>query len=189
MSDNYGIIRANDMYVPEGVEIPRYEEYAINGLYFEYSDEGYLSDYVCEMLGSPKCQILTDQMREFLEDEGIIGGIKQGTIIAVGGELYEYAYKSDNYHIAYEILMDDDGRLTATYKPFAFTDEELKDNTVNFTKAQWYGIVEHFIVQQNSELFDDEIETATEDIVGRCFAYGIPTIEELPEYIAEYLNR
>lgn len=113
---------------------------------------------------------------------------KQGTIIAVGGELYEYDYKSELYHIANEILIDDEGRLTITYKPYAFTDEELKDNAVNFTKSQWYGIVAHFI-RQDYDLTEEDIEIATEDIVGRCFAYGIPTIEELPEYIAEYMNR
>lgn len=71
LSANCGFIRASDMYVPDGVEIPRYEEYAINGLYFEYDMEGYLSDYVCEMLGSPKCTILTEEMQKFIRGEGI----------------------------------------------------------------------------------------------------------------------
>ena len=114
--------------------------------------------------------------------------IEKGTIIAVGGELYEYDYKGDKYHIAYEILIDEDGHLIPTYTPFAFTDKELQDNAVNFTETQWCGIVKHFI-RQNYDLSDRDIHNAAVDIVGRCFAYGIPTIEELPEYIAEYLNR
>lgn len=116
--------------------------------------------------------------------------IKQGTIIAVGGNLYEYySYNTTTeLHVAYEIMVDEDGRLTITYTPFIFTNEELKDNAVNFTQNQWYGIVEHFI-RQDYELTEFQIKGATMDIVDRCFAYGIPTIEALPEYIAEYLNR
>ena len=114
----------------------------------------------------------------------------KGNLIAINGELYEYAYKGDNYHIAYEVMIDDEGRLTETYEAYAFTDEELKNNAVNFTQTQWCGIIEHFI-RQEYNLPDKEIRTAAEDIVFRCFTYGygIPTIEELPEYIAEYLNR
>ena len=59
---------------------------------------------------------------------------------------------------------------------------------MNFTKNQWYGIVAHFI-RQNYELPEEEIADATEDIVGRCFAYGIPKFNELTEYIADYMNR
>lgn len=116
--------------------------------------------------------------------------IKQGTIIAIKGNLYEYNQYDvrAKMHIAHAIMIDDEGHLTATYDAYAFTDEELKDNAVNFTETQWCGIVEHFI-RQDYVLFDEEISDAAEDIVGRCFAYGIPTIEELPEYIAEYLNR
>ena len=114
--------------------------------------------------------------------------IKKGTLIAVGGELYEYEYRGDIYHVASEILIDDEWHLTATYISHAFTDEEMKDNAVNFTETQWYGIVSHFI-RQDYDLTEEEINDATVDIVGRCFAYGIPTIEELPEYIAEYTNR
>ncbi len=116
--------------------------------------------------------------------------INQGTLIAVGGNIYEY----DRYekivkcHIVTEVDIDDEGHLTATYRLNAFTDEELKDNAVNFTQSQWYGIVEHFI-RQDYDLTDEDIDAATEDIVGRCFAYGIPKFHELPEYIAEYMNR
>lgn len=116
--------------------------------------------------------------------------IKQGTIISIKGNLYEYDQYDERakMHIAHAIMVDGDGNLTTTYDAYAFTDEELKDNAVNFTESQWCGIVSHFIRQTN-DLPDEEISTAAIDIVYRCFAYGIPTIEELPEYIAEYMNR
>lgn len=116
--------------------------------------------------------------------------IKQGTLIAIKGGIWDYDQYDERakMHIAHEVMVDDEGHLTATYVPYAFTDEELKDNAVNFTEKQWYGIVEHFI-RQAHDLTEEEIHDAAVDIVGRCFAYGIPTIEELPEYIAEYMNR
>lgn len=116
--------------------------------------------------------------------------IKQGTLIAVGGELYEYDRYDKNLkmHFASEIIIDDEGHLVQTYILNCFSTEDLKDNAVNFTEPQWYGIVVHFI-RQAYDLTEEDIEMAAEDIVYRCFAYGVPTIEELPEYIAEYLNR
>lgn len=117
--------------------------------------------------------------------------MKKGTIMAIKGNLYEYDQYDEiaKMHIAHEVLIDDEGRLTATYDAYAFSDEEIKDNATHFTKQQWYGIVEHFIRQDNTGLTDDEIENATEDIIERCFICGIPNIKDLPEYIAEYLNR
>lgn len=38
-------------------------------------------------------------------------------------------------------------------------------------------------------LEEKEILNATEDIVGRCFAYGRPQIHELADYIADYMIR
>lgn len=57
-----------------------------------------------------------------------------------------------------------------------------------FTKTQWYEIVSHFIRQKYTDLTEEEINDITEDIVGRCFAYGVPTIRELPNYIDDYMN-
>ena len=117
--------------------------------------------------------------------------METGQLIAIGGELYEYG-KYDEFlkmHIAYEVMIDEDGYLTATYVPYVFADKDLTQNEVNFTKDQWYGIVAHFIREGNFNLNEEEIEEATEDIVERCFAYGIPKFHELPEYIAEYMNR
>lgn len=121
---------------------------------------------------------------------------KEGTIIAVNGNLYEYGciedadYTKDlKLHKVYEIDIDDEGHLTPTYITDYFTTEELSNNEIHFTKEQWYGIVEHFLRYDYDDLEEDEILNATEDIVGRCFAYGRPKIEELSEYIADYMIR
>ena len=113
---------------------------------------------------------------------------KAGAIIAVNGKIYEYMQKLGNLHTVSEIEIDEDGILTATYRYHLVTDEDLTHSEVNFTKDQWYGIVAHFI-RQDYELTEEAITDATEDIVGRCFAYGIPNFNELTEYIAEYMNR
>ena len=114
--------------------------------------------------------------------------IERGTLIVIDGNIYEYEYDNDLYHVVSEVLIDDEGRLTATYVTRAVSSEELKDNAVNFTQQQWCGIVEHFI-RQDYDLSEEEISNAAEDMVYRCFAYGVPKLEELPKYIAEYLNR
>lgn len=113
---------------------------------------------------------------------------KAGQIIAVNGAIYEYMQKLGNLHTVSEIEIDEEGILTATYRYHLVTDEDLTHDEVHFTKDQWYGIVEHFI-RQAYDLTEEEISEATEDIVGRCFAYGISKIHELPEYIADYMNR
>lgn len=118
--------------------------------------------------------------------------MEKGKLISVNGAIYEYD-RYDKYlkiHIATEVIIDEDGYLTATHIPHCFTDEELTDrDEPTFTKKQWYGIVEHFIRQEYEDLTDEEIDNATEDIVGRCFAYGIPKFEELSEYIADWMDR
>lgn len=124
--------------------------------------------------------------------------MKAGQLIAVNGNIYEYEGivdaeydKGVKYHKAYDVDVDEEGMLTAIGRSMYFTDEELTEgfNKINLTKDQWYGIVAHFIREGNFDLNEEEIEEATEDIVGRCFAYGIPKFHELPEYIADYMNR
>lgn len=120
---------------------------------------------------------------------------KEGTIIAVNGNLYEYGgienaeYSKGKLHKVYVIDIDEEGILTATHSTWYFNEEKLAINEVNFTKDQWYGIVAHFIREGDFDLNEEEMEDATEDIVGRCFAYGIPKIHELADYIADYMNR
>lgn len=115
---------------------------------------------------------------------------KSGQLIAVDGAIYEYMhfYEGLDNHIVAEIEIDEDGNLTNTHIAHAFTTEHLTHNEVNFTQQQWQGIVEHFL-RYGYDLTDEEITDATEDIVGRCFVYGIPKIHELADYIADYMNR
>ena len=121
---------------------------------------------------------------------------KEGTIIAVNGNLYEYGceenadYTKDlKLHKVYVIDIDDEGNFTHTHSTDYFTTEELKNNEVHFTQEQWYRIVEQFIRYDYDDLTVEEITDVTEDIIGRCFAYGIPKIHELADYIAEYMHR
>ena len=74
LSADGGFIRANDLYVDEEIldenGIPHYDEYAVNGLYFEFDYfDGSLNEDVREMLLSPKCQILTEEMQKFIARE------------------------------------------------------------------------------------------------------------------------
>ena len=117
--------------------------------------------------------------------------MQKGTLISIKGNLYEYKNYEERLciHFVTEVDVDDEGNLTATYIPRGFTDEELKDNAVNFTQKQWYGIVEHFIRQDCDGLTEEDINTAVEDIVDRCFVLNMPEFNELQGYIACYMNR
>jgi hypothetical protein len=129
-----------------------------------------------------------------LREELII--MKIGQIIAINGNLFEYGgienaeYSKGKFHKVYEIDVDEEGILTATSRTWYFIDEELKNDTIEFTKSQWYGIVEHFIRQDYDYLTEEEINDAVDDIVCREFAYGRPkTIEELQKHIAAHMKR
>ena len=114
----------------------------------------------------------------------------RGQLLAVNGRICEYD-RYDKYldvHLASEIEIDEEGILTHTYIPCCFSTEELSNREIELTTKQWYGIVEHFI-RQDYELTEFEIKGAVMDIVDRCFAYGIPKIHELADYIAEYMDR
>lgn len=121
----------------------------------------------------------------------------QGQIISINGNLFEYGGIEDSeyvkgmkFHKVYEIDVDEEGKFTAIGSTWYFNEEELANNKIEFTKDQWYGIVEHFIRQDYEHLTEEEINDAVEDIVGREFVYGRPkTIEELQEHIAGHINR
>ena len=120
---------------------------------------------------------------------------KEGQLIAVSGNIYEYVGTEDaewtkgiTLHKVSEIDMDDDGHLTPTYDSWYFTNEELANSEVDFTPKQWCGIVDS-LIRYNYDLTNEEIDDAVEDIVGRCFSYGIPKVQELEDYIAEYMDR
>lgn len=117
--------------------------------------------------------------------------MENGTLIAIGGNLYEYGhYDGDaKCHIAYTVEIDEDGNLTATYDAYAFADEELLDNKIELSPFQWEGLVRHFLLN-DYEMTEEELGEVVEDIVCRGFAVtGLPTIEELPKYIDEYMDR
>ena len=117
--------------------------------------------------------------------------MKSGTLISIKGNIYEYVVYDERtkLHIVTEVDIDDCGHLTATYIPYAFTDADLKDTETQFTVQQCYGIVEHFIRQDFDYLTEDDINTAVEDIVDRCFVLNMPEFNELQGYIACYMNR
>lgn len=124
--------------------------------------------------------------------------LRQGQLIAVNGNLYEYGGydKEFKVHLVYEVEIDEDGNLTATYVERAFTDEELSNRGINLTQKQWLGIVEYMLRNDYAwskvlyNLTEEEITEAAEDIVFRCFTVTRPPlVEELPNYIETYMDR
>lgn len=115
--------------------------------------------------------------------------MKQGDLIAVNGVLYEYGGIEDKLHKVYVVDIDEEGILTATHNSWYLTDAELSNRGINLTQNQWIGLTEHFL-RQDYDLTEEEIKDAAEDIVCRCFAITrIPMVEELPNYIAIYMDR
>lgn len=115
--------------------------------------------------------------------------MKQGDLIAVNGVLYEYGGLEGQLHKVYVVEIDEDGILTATYNSWYLTDEELSNRGIDLTQNQWIGLTEYFL-RQDYDLTEEEIKDAAEDIVCRCFAVTrVPLVEELPNYIAIYMDR
>lgn len=116
--------------------------------------------------------------------------MKQGQIIAINGNLFEYggiepcSYSKGYLHKVCEIDVDEDGVLTATSRTDFYVDEDLKNNEVKFTKPQWYGVIE-LLVRQNYDLTDGEVENLVKQVVEEDFANGVPnTLEKAEEYIS-----
>ena len=121
--------------------------------------------------------------------------MKQGDLIAVNGVLYEYGelekvkYLKEKMHKVYEVDIDEEGILTATHNSWYLTDAELSNRGIDLTENQWIGLTEHFL-RQDYDLTEEEVKDAAEDIVCRCFATTrVPMVEELPNYIAIYMDR
>lgn len=118
---------------------------------------------------------------------------KQGKLIAINGSIYEYVRYDEaaKVHLVSEVMVDCEGMLTATHIMCYFYPEQLAEGIgkISLTKDQWYGIVAHFIREGNFHLNEEEMEDTTEDIVERCFSYGVPKFEELEDYIANYMDR
>lgn len=118
---------------------------------------------------------------------------KEGQLIAVNGNIYEYGGIEDadfakdlKLHKVYTIDIDDEGNLLHTYVTDYFTTEELGNDTIKLTKEQWFGVV----AQCARDVDPEYAEEIAEDIVCRCFVItGIPKMHELENYIAEYMNR
>lgn len=124
--------------------------------------------------------------------------LRQGQLISVNGNIYEYGGydKEFKVHLVYEVEIDEDGSLTITYVERAFTDSELSNRGIKLTDKQWLGIVKYMLRNDYAwsnvlyNLTEKEIIDAAEDIVYRCFATTrIPLVEELPNYIAIYMDR
>ncbi len=114
-----------------------------------------------------------------------------GKLISIKGSLYEYGRYDENIerHIVYLVDIDEDGILTATYEAYSFTHEELMDYKIDLTQAQWGGLVYQYLAD-NYELTTEEMDDIIYEVSWRCFAVtGAPKVHELPEYIAEYMNR
>ena len=115
--------------------------------------------------------------------------LKAGDLIAVDGNLYDYVGYEEGIHKVAVVDIDEEGILTNTHNTWYFTDEELSNRGIDLTQKQWIGLTEHFI-RQDYDLTEEQIKDAAEDIVCRCFATTrIPLVEELPNYIATYMNR
>ncbi len=114
--------------------------------------------------------------------------MKAGDLIAVSGNLYEYIGYEEEIHKVYDVEIDEKGILTV-YGVKSFSDEELSNRGIHLTEQQWIGLTEYFI-RQEYDLTEEEISKTAEDIVCRCFPQSrIPLVEELPNYIAIYMNR
>lgn len=114
-----------------------------------------------------------------------------GTMVAVNGNIYEYMTYDYNLqmHKLSEIDIDEEGHLTPTYGLYYMpADEFAFSGDGDFTDKQWHGIVD-CLIRRDYDLTNEEIDDAVEDIVDRCFVYGIPYMHELEGYIAEYMNR
>lgn len=117
--------------------------------------------------------------------------MKPGDLIAVNGNLYDYIGIDEDtkMHKVSVVDIDEEGLLTNTHNTWYFTDEELSNRGINLTQEQWIGLTEH-LIRQDYDLTEEEITDAAEDIVLRCFTVTrIPLVEELPNYIAIYMDR
>lgn len=115
MSADGGFIRATDLYVDEEIldenGIPHYDEYALNGLYFEYDSFGLWNEYVLAMLRSPLCQIFTEEMSRLIKLQVFKHDLENGWDYAIKEltnttdnvdllllcQIYWTAYKTEDY--------------------------------------------------------------------------------------------
>ena len=117
--------------------------------------------------------------------------MNEGTLIAVNNQLYEYVKWNEDFkvHEVVAVEIDDEGIITATYIHSYMTPSKMDNRGINLTEKQWIGLVSYFL-RNDYDLTEEEITEAAEDIVCRCFVTTRPPlVEELPNYIADYMDR
>lgn len=117
--------------------------------------------------------------------------MKQGSLIAVNGNLYDYIEydEKSKLHKVSVVDIDEEGNLIYTHNTWYFSNSELSPRGINLTQKQWIGLTKHFL-SQNYDLTDEQIDDAANDIVCRCFVITrVPMVEELPNYIDIYMDR
>ena len=112
--------------------------------------------------------------------------MKQGQLIAVNGKIYEYhTYnKHLEMHLVFEVEIDEEGILTLTGIPGYLANSELSHRKIDLTEKQWIGLTKHFLVND----FNISDEVIAKNIVDSFATARTPLVEELPNYIAIYLN-
>ena len=125
LSANGGFIRAFDMCLDEEIldenGIPHYDEYALNGLYFEYDNFGLWNEYVLEMLCSPLCQIFTEEMSRLIKLQVFKNDLESGWDYAIE----ELAKVTDNVDLLSLCQIYWKAYETASYKQSANPDDGL----------------------------------------------------------------
>lgn len=125
LSANGGFIRAYDMCLDEEIfdenGIPHYDEYALNGLYFAYDDNGVMDEYEFELLCSPICNILTDEMRRVIDIQTFMHDLEIGWDYAIG----ELANATDNVDLLSLCQIYWKAYETASYKQSHDPDDDL----------------------------------------------------------------
>lgn len=113
--------------------------------------------------------------------------MKKGDLIAVNGMIYEYeGIQESGLHKVYDVEIDAEGILTRACVSY-FTDEELSNRGIDLTNKQWIGLTKHFL-RKEYVLPEEKIKEIAIDIV-RCFPkIRAPLVEELPMYIALYMD-
>ena len=112
--------------------------------------------------------------------------MKPKDLIAVNGKLYEYFRYDEEFktHIVTEIEIDEEGNLESTYEPTALTDSEISNRGIDLTEKQWIGLTKHFLIND----FNISDEGIAKNIVNSFATTRTPLVEELPNYIAIYLD-
>lgn len=116
--------------------------------------------------------------------------MKQRDLIAVSGKLYEYFRYDEEFktHIVTEIEIDAEGNLAPTYEPTALTDSQISNRGIHLTSKQWIGLTKHFL-REEFNFPEEEIDEIAKNIVDSFAVTRTPLVEELPNYIAIYIDK